>query len=58
VDSLVRKELEAGVPTDALILTEWASVKKTRKTATRPVTLPAPVPIPPEDAETSTGGAS
>jgi hypothetical protein len=50
VDGLVRKALDAGVPSDVIIRTEWDSVKKVRKTATRSTTAPEPLPIPPEPA--------
>jgi hypothetical protein len=55
LDALVTKELDPRSADDELIRAEWKSVKKVRKTASRPVVPPEPVPIPP--APTSTGGA-
>jgi hypothetical protein len=50
IDGLVVKALDAGVASDAVILAEWAAVKKVRKMAVRPIIPPAPIPIPPAPA--------
>jgi hypothetical protein len=47
IDGLVRKALDPHEPADQIIRTEWKSVKKVRKTATRSAVPAEPVPIPP-----------
>jgi hypothetical protein len=46
LDSLVLKQLDRRSPDDQLLRTEWRSVKRVRKTASRPVTA-EPLAIPP-----------
>ena len=46
LDSLVLKQLDRRSPDDQLLRTEWRSVKKVRKTASRSATA-EPLPIPP-----------
>jgi hypothetical protein len=60
LDGLVVKELDRRSPEDQRILTEWRSVKRVRKTASRSAAV-EPLPIPPAPtsaAITPTGGAA
>lgn len=51
IDGLVRKTLDPHMPADQIIRTEWKSVKRVRRTASRSAALAEPVPIPPAVAE-------
>jgi hypothetical protein len=58
IDGLVRKVLDPNDPNDQRIRTEWASVKKVRRAASRAATPLEPVPIPPAPGASApaTGG--
>lgn len=58
LDGLMRKALDPHAPEDKLIRTEWLSVKKVRKAASRSAMPLEPVPIPPAVPSTGTAEAS
>ena len=57
IDGLVRKALDPHDPGDQIIRTEWKSVKKVRRTATRSAVPAEPVPIPPAADSSAVMGA-
>jgi hypothetical protein len=57
LDGLVGKSLDRRSAADKLILTEWKSVKRVRKVATRSPASLEPVPIPPAEGVTAARSA-